>query len=803
MKELKVSIGISEDHMTEVLHASLKNDVNPETFALKHVNSAGVVFPTQYIKIVPIAAHGQNFHISIWHVSLTGITDLNYVEKVRQNYDEFREASVLRYVLKHLRQRRLLTPYQSILSRANIRLEHPLITEFHESLVLQGDWSKSEKLLDSMTAAGLFDKHVMSMSQPQAVWTQLNGTDHDGDTPPARGGHGMCIDAENDMIYLLGGWNGEKSLDDFWVYSIKEDRWTVLSHSTTDEDNAPGPRSCHKMVFDTKTGAIYVLGRLADDDGLRLPDIAVSRAPPTPGGSRQSSAQQDASASAGAEIDGASSSTPKSLTSEFYRYHTRGELEGKWDCLSTDAASSGGPPLIFDHQMVVDSEAQMIYVFGGRVNDGDWNTTRFSGLYSYNIATSKWKTLQQPLADPLHGSQVIPSRFGHSMVFDPPSKTLYIFAGQRDDKFLSDMYSYNLNTGVATEIFSNFSLTGGPEACFTQRAVIDSELQEIYMFGGLTQIPTRMTRGSSQSNIQKQSMLSASLTTWMYRYGTRPGEWMRILQDPRKSPGETPQSRYAHQIVYNPKTKSVFLHGGNAGAEVAAAAEERVDRAVDGEDIDVVDVEEGAAKKRLDDFWKMDLKRPGPEHIIRHAKFQIRRQQFREMCEEDAPVKALSFLQTQVSSVVDHTNPKETEAFRSLLTHLLSPPTRPASSASIANSSQAKREDSRESSTRPRKRSRASSSDGSWEWASHRASSDRSSSPSPSRYADGGDTRHLRDMVDPLEAAIGGNKADGASLSGARYGQRTEVFENILKFISDDEKQPTQSLLDLVERDRC
>jgi hypothetical protein len=44
--------------------------------------------------------------------------------------------------------------------------------------------------------------------------------------------------------------------------------------------------------------------------------------------------------------------------------------------------------------MVVDSEAQIIYVFGGRVVDGDWDVSKFSGLYSYDIASSKWKMLQ-------------------------------------------------------------------------------------------------------------------------------------------------------------------------------------------------------------------------------------------------------------------------------------------------------------------------------------------------------------------------------------------------------------------------
>lgn len=67
------------------------------------------------------------------------------------------------------------------------------------------------------------------------------------------------------------------------------------------------------------------------------------------------------------------------------------------------------------------------------------------------------------------------------MVLDPNTKTLYVFAGKRDEKYLADMYSYHIPTDTVTEIYSNFTAAGGPEACFTQRAVIDPSLKEIYM----------------------------------------------------------------------------------------------------------------------------------------------------------------------------------------------------------------------------------------------------------------------------------------------------------------------------------
>jgi hypothetical protein len=68
------------------------------------------------------------------------------------------------------------------------------------------------------------------------------------------------------------------------------------------------------------------------------------------------------------------------------------------------------------------------------------------------------------------------------MVLDPMSHTLFIFAGQRDDKYLSDMYAYDIASNTVTELFSNFSTSGGPDACFTQRAIIDGRLKEIYVY---------------------------------------------------------------------------------------------------------------------------------------------------------------------------------------------------------------------------------------------------------------------------------------------------------------------------------
>lgn len=67
------------------------------------------------------------------------------------------------------------------------------------------------------------------------------------------------------------------------------------------------------------------------------------------------------------------------------------------------------------------------------------------------------------------------------MLFEPSSKSIFIFAGQREDKYLADMWIYDIKSGTTSEAWSDFSSSGGPDACFTQRSVINTESKEVYM----------------------------------------------------------------------------------------------------------------------------------------------------------------------------------------------------------------------------------------------------------------------------------------------------------------------------------
>jgi len=151
-----------------------------------------------------------------------------------------------------------------------------------------------------------------------------------------------------------------------------------------------------------------------------------------------------------------------------------------------------------------------------------------------------------------------------------------------------------------------------------------------------------------------QNTLRGYFSNWTYRYEKSPGKWHHIVHPPETPLHHMPVPRFAHQVVYNPSRRTVFIHGGNAGGPTAFDPSKTLQlggRNADGDfganaTATEAEDQDGKAKgMRLDDFWKMELKRwrffyvslghlsltngsrSTPDQIIKQAKFLIRRQQ--------------------------------------------------------------------------------------------------------------------------------------------------------------------------------
>ncbi len=111
--------------------------------------------------------------------------------------------------------------YELMMSNPNTPrplLEHPLLTELHHAIVEQGDYDRAEEIIQEILDEGLMDDHI-ARGPVKYRWQTIEPRPHaDGmlQEPPRRGGHALCMD-ESSRVWMFGGWDGSKEMDDLWV----------------------------------------------------------------------------------------------------------------------------------------------------------------------------------------------------------------------------------------------------------------------------------------------------------------------------------------------------------------------------------------------------------------------------------------------------------------------------------------------------------------------------------------------------------------------------------------------------------
>nr|CAD7572282.1 unnamed protein product [Timema californicum] len=478
---------------------------------------------------------------------------------------------------------------------------------------------------------GLFNTFI-GEQEYRPVWRPIQPCETDVQ-PGMRGGHQMCMDPYTETIYLFGGWDGNQDLSDLWTYHVPTHKWTLIMRDT-EVEGGPSARSCHKVCIDPDRRQIFTLGRYLD---------MLCR---TPGNLKLANALVVLSSTAeDREIE-------VRISSDFYMYDID---SNSWTLISEDTGEMGGPQLIFDHQMSMDVEQRKIYVFGGRVLTphtaitfeersgtcgmalvGSSNSDpTFSGLYCYHVSTNTWTKLCDDCSRPSSpGFPTIRSRVGHSMLFHPGCRKLFVFAGQRSKEYLNDFFTYNVDTQEIQQISEGTKKEpcNIPAAGFTQRATIDPELNEIYVLSGLSK-----DKEKRDDNVQN--------SFWVYYIAQN--KWSCIYRN--ENTGEhywskmqhlEPCPRFAHQLVYDPCNKVHYLFGGNPGRSCLP-------------------------RLRLDDFWQLQLCRPSHEQILQKCKLFIRKHRFEELAVKDR-MAALQYLQTSLSEIIDHEDSEQTKEFQLL-----------------------------------------------------------------------------------------------------------------------------------------
>ncbi|XP_063385695.1 muskelin [Cydia fagiglandana] len=628
LKKFQILGGTDEHNLSVLLSAGLKKDSAPEVFRLRHRTTEGLYLPVQYLKIVPLQSWGPAYNYTIWYVELQGKTHEDLMASVLDTINLRKEEEAVRMLLKHLRRRRYKDAFEALARESGVRLEGELQARLWHALVENGDYKLAEDILDEAVTEGEFDWY-MSWQPYTPVWREMSGCSVQVedrlccDTPPPqrsnelscadreprpldaevpvngessecdttcctkpgpRGGHQLVVDSTTGTLYLFGGWNGTEDLDDLWSYDTETERWALLCRHSGLE-NGPSPRSCHKMVFDPVHRRLYTLGRYLDN------------------------AQR----------------VPSNMNSDLYMYDVP---TSQWSLVMADTAAAGGPRLVFDHQMCIDSDTRTVYVFGGRVlphNTEEAATPQYSGLYAYYLNTNTWQLL---LAD-RHSLPAPQPRVSHSMLFHPVQRKLYMFAGQRNKEHLLDLWWWDVGSGRCGALCSGAAACPPPAAGFTQRATLDPDTDELFVLSGMS----------------KEKDKRVYNTLWVF--SLRRLTWTCVYRNDSIAPHE-PRPRFAHQLVYDPVRKIHYLFGGNPGNQ-------------------------NSLRLRLDDLWALHLKRASIEKVSREAKLALREACFRELAATPGrDTMALKYLRKELHDVLDHNNPEEVERFHALATVLFS-----------------------------------------------------------------------------------------------------------------------------------
>ncbi|XP_049309463.1 muskelin isoform X1 [Bactrocera dorsalis] len=618
IKKFRIFGGLDEERMVLLLEGGLRNDNVPEVFNLRCKTEDGSEqLPILFVKIVPLLSWGPTFNFSIWYIELHGQDDPMYTSVSLRNYNMLREVEIVKLCLKHFRQQGYDAAFKALQEQTQVQLENPLISELHKCLVVKGDFENAEKLITKCVGEGLMDLYLNRQDYKHTWRMQLTQSPTQ---PGNRGGHQLVVDTKKRLVYLYGGWDGYRDLSDLWVFDIKTNSWTLLFEQT-ELFNGPTPRSCHKMVYDSVSENIFMLGRYLDNS-IRTTDY---------------------------------------IKSDFFLYDTRART---WLQICDDTSQVGGPQLVYDHQMCIDSEKRNIYVFGGKiltprsVSNSTSNEPEYSGLFSYHIATNTWT---QILVDCHHPSAAqadvlsIKSRITHCMVFHTKHRKLYIYGGQRGKEDIDDFITYDVDTqsiSVLNKNNNNCGGAGGSSVCshnnasdtknepspgYTLRATIDCDRDEIYIFSSLSKLKDRR-------DIQH---IDASNSFWVY--SLEHYMWSRIYTCRHNAEASNatakndllePCPRYAHQLVYDDVAKSHYLFGGNPGKS-------------------------SRPQMRLDDFWILELEKPKRSEILMHCRYLVRKLHYEEMARTD-PLSAMQYLRHHVAQVIDHSNPEQLHNFHKL-----------------------------------------------------------------------------------------------------------------------------------------
>ncbi|XP_013792718.2 muskelin-like [Limulus polyphemus] len=279
-----------------------------------------------------------------------------------------------------------------------------------EIIYLFGGWDGMQDLSD------LWAYHI-----PSNQWTCLSQDTSCEDGPSARSCHKMCIDTERKKIFTLGRFvdasvrsrSPESLKSDFYVYDIDTNKWTLITDNTA-EMGGPQLIFDHQMCMDVEENTIYVFGgkihtnQVVDEHASVCPEPLFSglfayRVPtntwyklqddsggctcPSPYELRARVGHSMLFHEKNRKLYIFAGQRSKEQLSDFYTYNVdTGEVQVLCDGAKVEVPSTG-----LTQRATIDPELSEIHVLCGSNREKDKREENIrNGLWVYEISQNKW-----------------------------------------------------------------------------------------------------------------------------------------------------------------------------------------------------------------------------------------------------------------------------------------------------------------------------------------------------------------------------------------------------------------------------
>ncbi|OWA52837.1 Muskelin [Hypsibius exemplaris] len=212
--------------------------------------------------------------------------------------------------------------------------------------------------------------------------------------------------------------------------------------------------------------------------------------------------------------------------------------------------SGASPGMRGGHQMVLDSAAQMIYLYGG------WDGARdLSDFWQYDLLRKKWILISTDTEQEDGPS----ARSCHKMVIDSDNQTIFVIGRFLDgpartgEPLKNDFFMYDILRKRWTQLSSDTFAEGGPKVLYDHQVALDILKRTIYVFGG------RVAQGKPPGST---AAVDNAATSGLYAYHIPTSTWRRI-EPASGSPDSTAlKPRMGHCIIFHPVKRLLYIVGG-------------------------------------------------------------------------------------------------------------------------------------------------------------------------------------------------------------------------------------------------